>query len=512
MNSIKQNILILSLILLSGSLSAKIVSRTVFNLPAPFRPSSVEELAAKRNQLLYLDQDLQQQLTVTPFGSLSVSSDGLSQYFLPGQTGSNRTDMVAGEFGSAAVMSGSADIIASYVGVLTAPLPTDADPFLSSNYKFQSKLTFAPKASVCGAAITYRHHLSDYIDKGFWIEIVAPIVRVKTSLGLREEIQVSGGPTGANPSVPAGKFGNMTSALRQSDWNYNKISGSQTKAGLADLYLKLGYIYAQEEHYYLNTYFGAVIPTSAKPTNEFLFEPTMGNNGHFGILSGASAGVRLWADCDKSLYWTIDTAGTMLLPTNHLRTMDLQGRPWSRYLWVNLNKTSDALNPGVNSFTLPVQVDVGTVRDLNTAWVYKINNFHLEAGYHLFHRGAEELTLQHSLANGVAVAGIVDQSGNYNAGGGISCNQASINHYLTVNNDKNSAGNETYQSLTDADLDLNSAAHPAMTVHGFYLSAGHHWLDFTTPVFLGAGTMFEWGGDNAALNRLGFWGKIELSF
>jgi hypothetical protein len=508
----KQRSLWLGLMLLNGNMLANITSRTIFNLPAPYRPGSMEEIAAKRNQLIYLDQDLQQQLTVTPFGSISTSGSDLAQYFLPCQPHGSGSSLIAGEFGSAATVSNSADLIANYFGVLTAPFPANGDPFDRADYKFQSKLKFKPKTSTWGAAISYRHHLSDYVDKGFWVEVVAPIVRVKTKLGLCEEVQVAGGTTGANPNTPAGYFSNMLSAFKQSDWNYGKISGAQTKAGLADIYLKLGYIYAQEEHYYLNTYFGAVVPTSAKPTNEFLFEPTMGNNGHFGILSGASVGVRLWADCEKSLYWILDTAGTMLLPTSQLRTMDLQGRPWSRYLWVYLSSSNHTVNPGVNSFTLPVQVEIGSIRDLNTAWVYKTGDLHLEAGYHFFHRGPEELSLQQSLGSGVAVAGIVDQNGDYDNAVGISRNQASIKRYLTVSNEKDLVGNDTYVPLSSTDLDLNSAAHPAMTSHAFYVAAGHHWLDFTTPVYLGVGTAVEWGVDNAALSRLAFWGKVEISF
>ena len=504
---------------------AVVFGRSFFVAPSLFRQASVENVAGTRYDLQIASQDRRQRFEINMLGQASICSGHLSNYFLPnGGQPNNRHRLVTGELGCTAAVDGTLDVIAKYFNVLTAPLPASTgDDYVVGDYKFESNLTFKPKRDVFGCNFTYHYHLSQYLDKGWWIEVNAPLVVARHDLGMQEDIVTTGGPTGSNPVVPAGYYGNMTQAFNSSTWSYGKINGSQTKIGMGELQARLGYIFVNEQHYYLNTYFGALVPLSGRPANTYLFEPTISGH-HIGIFSGASASVRVWSNCDKAIYWTFDTAGTLLFANSQLRSLDLQGRPWSRYLPVFLSANATTMNPGINSFTQPVQVTPDTVRDLNIAYVYKQEGLHLELGYHFFARSAEKLKLLHAIDSELAIASDLlgrigstpkfeYQDPSTSGGSQISRDFASIDRYLQVSNDQQyTDGTDIYLPLTNASLDLTSAAHPAYMSNSFYGAFGYHYYQSNYPLFFGAGAAWEIGNDNGALSQIMLWGKADLSF
>ncbi len=513
---------LLGLVLSSFSLQAVVFGKSFFLAPPPFRPASPELVSIARYPL-EIDDDNRNQFSVMLFGSATIGSGHLARYILPNCDQHTRTYLVAGEPGSEAASSNSLDLQAKYFNVLTAPLPEDGHAYIKSNYQFQSELNFAPTRNVFAINFNYRYHLSHYLDKGWWLEMVAPLVFAENNLNMTEQVVIAGGPSGYDPSVPAGYYGNMTDALKQSDWNYGKIDGKQTKFGFSDLQLRLGYVYVSEQHYFLNSYVGFSVPLSTKPSNEFLFTPTISSN-HMGIFTGYSAGVRVWNRFEKSIYWIMDTAGTLLFSNNQQRSLDLQGRPWSRYLPVFLSNSVTKMNPGINSFTLPVQVTPDTIRDLNIAFVYKHNGLNLECGYHFYGRGAEKLQLLHNLDGSLAIASdlfnecsdgevvLLYHDPAENSGQQYTKDAASIKTYLTVNNDLDAEGQSTYLPLKTDDLDLTSGAHPAMISNTLYISFGKHWDERRYPLFAGFGAGWEIGSDDAALHQALLWGRLDVSF
>lgn len=491
--------------------------------PVSFRPTTPEMVGAVRRPLMLSDlNENRQNLSIIGIAGSSFHSDHTARYFLP-HTGHNPDDiLVAGEPGSDAAQYQRLDLQAKYFNVLTAPLPDNGDEYVPSQYTFQSQLNFKPQQIFSGMAIDYRYHLSPYLDHGYWVRLLVPILQVKNTMGMSEQITTPGGPTGQNPIVPPGYCANMVEAFKQSSWSFGKIDGAQTKFGLGDIQIELGYIYMNEKHYFLNSFLGMLVPTSNKPSAEFMFEPVLGHHGHPGLFTGSSAGVRIWAQCDRALYWMIDTQAMFFFDNNQLRSIDLQGRPWSRYMSVYLSSDATQMNPGINSFTLPVTVTAGSIRDLNTAFTYQHGNLVAEAGYHYYAKQAEKLKLLHSIGNSLAIASDVEveigsgveeliyrgPSGNIK----LSKDQASINRYLLVNNDVNQAGQDTYTPLTDDDLDLNSAAHPGAISNIFYGAVSYQWSDRPHPVLLALGVGCEFGSNDAAIERISGWGRFELTF
>lgn len=524
------------------SLQATVFGKSYFNAPPPFRPASPELVSANRYSL-EIDHAKRSQFSLMFFGSTTLGSNHFARYILPNCGQHTRKTLIAGEPGSAAANSvnNKLDLQAKYFNVLTAALPANGDLYDKADYQFQSELTFAPARQVFAINFDYRYHISNYLDRGWWVEVVAPLVFAQNDLNMQEEIIAAGGPNGNNPSVPEGYFGNMTDALKQNAWNFGKIDGKQSKAGFSDVQLRLGYTYATEQHYFLNGYFGMSIPFSGLPSNEFLFTPNISSN-HIGLFTGYAAGIRVWAKCEKSIYWVMDTAGTFFFAKNQQRSLDLQGRPWSRYLPVFLSKSATQMNPGINSFTLPVQVTPDTVRDLNIAFVYKQNGLHVECGYHFYGRGAEKLQLLHNIDNNLVVGDnlavasdlevepscpdatldFIYRAPASNGGVQYSKDAASIKTYLQVNNDQTNVGTveggvsvlptNIYLPLTNDDLDLTSGAHPAMISNTLYGALGYHWQDLRYPVFAGFGAGYEIGSDDAALHQIVAWGRLDIAF
>ncbi|MDR3646776.1 MAG: hypothetical protein P4L22_04530 [Candidatus Babeliales bacterium] len=303
----------------------------------------------------------------------------------------------------------------------------------------------------------------------------------------------------------------MTQALQQQSWMFGKIKNNlPSKSGFSDIYISLGYLTKKEEVYNLESFIGLSAPTEARATAEFLWEPRVGNNNHYTIFSGISAGFKVWSTCSSSIYYQIDTMGTMYIENTQTRSFDLKAKPWSRYMWVYLDNKSTTTSPGINVFTRPLQVSQGTARDLNTAFILKTDlGFEAEAGYHFFSRQAEDVRLTHKWVKGPAIAAIT-KDGKFTLGQ-VSRNNATINQYTGIANDTVN-GVEVYKEINESDLDLESASHPALISHILYGSVAWHWDNINHPKYTGLGVSYEFSARNNALHKWMAWAKFGIQF
>ena len=162
--------------------------------------------------------------------------------------------------------------------------------------------------------------------------------------------------------------------------------------------------------------------------------------------------------------------------------------------------------PGIDILTQDLKVKPGFYRAFNGALIVDRNCYELEIGYNFFARQAECLKLDCAFPEGVALKAI-------NLGGGAT------GRFQTINSDfgNNCLGSPVTDYadniITPADLDLESAAHPAILSHTIYGSVAYK---FETcrgfPLFIGAGASYEFATDNAGLNRWMAWGKLGIAF
>lgn len=481
-----------------------------------FRPTTPEMLTPGRG-FVSRDECDRHRFSATIATGTSTSADKIAAYFLP----NGKQEILTGELGSMAVKEGRADVIASYFGVLTAPIWTVGEEGALEKldaYTFESNLCFQPKQVFFATAFTYRYQLSCELDKGFWFEVVAPIVWVKNNLNFTEKVLVYGGPGGNDPQVPAGYFANMTQALAQTNWLFGQINGPRNKGGFADIQLKLGYTYLDCCDYHLASFMGVIIPTSNSPTAEFLWEPIYGDQKQWAFMSCFYGGFKIWSDYCRSIYWEIDTCGIYYLANNQTRMLDLKNRPWSRYLWMYPTTSTTYPQQGINFTTHRVEVNQGISRDLNTAFVLNQGRFNAEFGYHIYAKEAERLKFASTYRSGPGVAAIINEEDAF--ANGITKDNATISLYNEIQNDKGfvydpSTGmtvyKEIFRPLQQEDFDLRSAASPAIFSNTFY---------FTVSGIMGAcalnelllGASYEFASDVAVVDRWMIWFKWALQF
>lgn len=498
---------ILILLLTSSNILCHVSSKSYFSVQPIFKPISPETISIARNQLRILPEDKHFSIDFTIFGGKSFGHKNLARYFLP----FDKTCIVAGELGSRAVRAGKADVIANYFGVQTSE-PFQAGKVVNfSDNTFESILTLKPKQTYSGFGLVFKHHAARHTGMGFWYSITLPFVHVKNNINLEEKVIRRGGSNGSDPIVPPGYVGNMTRALNQPSWKFGKIKNNlPSKSGLSDLYISLGYLSLKEELYNLESFAGLSVPTERAADAEFLFEPRVGNNNHYTIFAGASTGFNIWSNCSNSIYFQLDTMGTMYAQNTQTRSFDLKGKPWSRYMWVYLDNKSTVTSPGINVFTRPLKISQGTARDLNSAFVFKNDcGVQIEAGYHFYSRQSEQAELSHKWIPGPAIAAI-DNDGRFTLGQ-ISRNNATINVYQGILNDRVD-GVEVYKEIQKSDLDLESACHPALVSHIIYVSFSGNWNELKYPVYFGVGGSYEFTSRNTALERWMVWSKVGVSF
>lgn len=501
--------------------------RTFFSMPVPFHPASVERQTMSHNQLRDYTYEPYNGLSVTCFGGKSTCPDKLASYLLP----FGKSCLVAGGFGSNAVNEHYVDLLAQYFNVLNGHNARAGNLFDDVNsWTFESTLQFHPEHSFWGLGFLYHRALSASPENGFWLEVALPVMGVKNDFGMCE--------TRITPTVcdethhqsffsansDSYAYPSMTCALRSSQFQYGRIDAREyckAKWGVADLEFRLGYTFCREEKYHLDGYAGVFLPTGNVPNATYLFEKVIGYNGHTGLFLGALGGIKLWQHNQNFLTFEAEAAQTIFFDKTEVRSFDPYGKPWGRYIWVYPSTDTQVnLAPGINYFTKAVDVSHGSLCHVNVAAVYNTTNFQGELGYHCYTRGAEQVCLTQPWTQTPAFAAIwySDNSWVGSQDRRVSRSGAAINAYPFIHNDaqifqeSQDKSNDTYVPITACQLDLESAAHPAIVMHTIYLSLGYGWFEQRVPTFINIASGYAFGCGNAVLNNWQLWLKGGLEF
>lgn len=475
-------------------------SRTFFSVRPPFQIGSPERLAMFRGDRM----DRREcgrggALQVVPFGGHSMNSDRLARYFFPDCKQQLHVKENPNE---------SADILATHLNISTM------------DKSFDSVFSIEPERTIAGFGISYRQEFWHRCDgRAFWLGISLPIIHIRNKVNLCETTIDGGGGVNQNAE---GAVANVTEAFKQSTWKFGRIDDCCTlqKTGIADIEVLLGYEVVDLEHCQLESFVGAIIPTSNTPNAVTLFEPITGHNGHTGIFFGNSFSAVTWESqsTDRSLLFTFDMNGQYFFSRNEVRSFDLKNKPWSRYMgvYVSQAQAQDAADagsfdnsfaigsPGINEFTKKIDVTPGLSRVINTTILYNgCGKFEGEIGYNFCARETECVKLQYGLRDGIALQS-TQLIGTTNT-------VQQIGNNFNNENDKDVANYDT-NLLTAADIDLESARHPCAIEHTIYGSLGYNWECICYPTFIGIGSSYQFAQDNTTLNRWMAWLKVGASF
>lgn len=433
---------------------------------------------------------------VVPFGGRSTRAKGLARYFT----------------------FGGKDTLTVNTDQTTFPdiNPTNFNVVYTGG-SFQSTLQFRPRQSYAGVGLDYLQYIGwgDCCERNWWFEISSPVEWVRNNMNLTETATASTGTlaAGAAPNMTAAFTGTYTfiTGVAQT-MNFGRIDGARKKTRLADIQLKLGYDYQCSDCSWFDAYLGLLIPTGNKPNGKYMFEAIVGENRHFGFLTGASMGFNIWQRCDSRLYATVDMNSRYLIRNTQTRSFDLKFRPWSRYMLVYLDAAgANAPNaaPGINIFTRKMKVHPHFQHNMTAALYYEGGcGLLAEAGYNVWCRQGEKVQLSDPWVTGPAIAALdstnallgnqtnrLSNIGNNNAGAELPNPAAALPANLLIQ---------------ESDLDLGSAAVPAALSHIFYGTLGYGW-DTCWPITLGIGGSYEFSRINTALSRWMVWGKFGVS-
>lgn len=499
-----------------NSCDCEITSRSYLAVRPNFQSESPEMISGFRSNRLHAREGGQHGAAeVVLFGSKSNNEDDLARYFFP----FCKTELIVDERVGLGSPPQPQDLLAQHFNIFTL------------NGTFRSKISIRPQTSSVGAGFYARKAfcVNEEKGRGFFTSASFPVMRVKNDLNFQEDIINDGG--GANNNSDENVFENMTQALVQPEWQFGKINRfALKKTGVADIELKVGYEWIQQEPFHLESYLGILIPTGNKPNSEFLFEPVVGHGRHWGVMFGNAIGVQIWKDevKDRSLRVEYTGHSKYLFRNTQCRSIDLFCKPWSRYIEVYRDEDqatvastlsgSQATNfatPGINVLTIPIKVRPGFSYNMTTAAVFNARNWQFEAGYNLYLRQSECLKLPCPWQEGPAIknhTGNGDTNPIRDMTGNARLENITLNSTPGTGN-RIDLGDYKFNFIKEEDLDLNSAASPCIISHTIYASGGYNWQDRDLPIFANIGGSYEFSNsNNAVVERWTLWGKLGLSF
>lgn len=446
-------------------------------------------------------------LQATGFYQASVNDDCLGKYF--GIKGKNSFQI--GPQGSA-----SADVDGSYLIHNQALVRAET-------HSLAGKVTFDPRQEIWG--VRFDLFQENFPVRNIFLKANMPVVNVTNNMHMSicNSIAVATG-VGGTDSFTLNDFfrgcvrqTNPASGNLQSPLTRAKINGKHSTTGVADLDLALGCKLLNNKSHHLFVNIGTTIPTGRKPSGRNLFEPIMGNGGHYGVGGGLDAGINLWENDHNLVRFLIGANYRFLLENSERRTLglkecnfpfkDVNGdnlpvpRPVKllQYYLVALDQqVNKPLMPAANILTQKLNVTPGSQLDTLAAFSWKHRSFIFDLGYNLFWKDTESVSLLNCSSGSFGIArNDYDTDTIFNEAAVHDPTQAPVDNKL----------------ITQADLNSNTATTPSQLTHKIFAGIGCA-CDTTRkyPLLLGIGGSYEFASDNAALETYALWLKAGISF
>jgi len=427
----------------------------------------------------------QKAIEVSVFGGASHNTKGLNKYFGPFDKDSF---IVKENQGGTVDTFGNQDILAGNFNFETV----DTD--------FHSIITFTPKWSVIGAEFNlFFQRCTKY-----WASLSIPLHRIKTNMNLDEDIKDTGGGAVADSAnnfsgAETTAVGTMIDAFKASAMKYGKIDGQRSKTGIAEIRVTVGKNWKRTTDFYIQPYVGCSLPTGNKTKAVYLFEPIVGNGGHFSLFSGADFGIKL-RESDQSIIFLSGKCTTEYRFANtQMRSIDPGGKPWGKYLAMYATDTdrgNQLYSFGTNVTTKKVEVSPHFTH--SHEWQLHIirNNFDINLGYKGAIESGESIKLKESWGN----PEVADLAGtNYSPA-------------RQINNMNTGFANANASAIREHNLNLDSAGAPYRVSSTFFASLSKAW-EKKDRVFTGnAGASYTGCSSNAVLRHWMIWSSLGLDF
>lgn len=299
-----------------------------------------------------------------------------------------------------------------------------------------------------------------------------------------------------------GNVSNQALTNRQESLNAARWTNSQNAIALDDLVVGFGgrLWNSRNGNNHFDISAQVVIPTSSAPKGTYLFEPTAGNRGHFGVgarLDTSYTMCRINPQTNLLMNITLDYR--YLFGANEIRTLmfneTINGQisAWQPYKLAGIAGQAKVV-PAANIMTRPVQVSPGNSLEGVVQLSLQGAQWSFDCGYNFFARPDESVNLANWEENTYALV-----NPNYDT--------------TQIFDPTNSNHSVTGVAIAKTDLVYDRAANPSVFTHSLFVAAGYQWFSWKLPMMVGVGASLEDSGQhNSALENVSLWAKMGVHF
>jgi len=278
---------------------------------------------------------------------------------------------------------------------------------------FHGRISFKPKIENHIFDFGYFQGFDCFL-QGSYLRVHAPVVLTYWALNPCQRVisqgnsnfsncfvdSTTGESTAAASSILEALSGNFVFGDMQTPWCAGKFDPcTRKKLGLADIDVILGYNYFNTDCYHLGIYAQLVMPSGPKYKDRYVFDPVVGNYGHFEVGAGISAHVVFWSCEDQSFAAFFEGNLTHMCKTRQCRLFDFQGAgAFSRYAILKEydytgNYTGNLINATCfNNRAADVSLDVKG--DASVKFAYRSCNIGIDLGYNIYGHSSENVKLK----------------------------------------------------------------------------------------------------------------------
>lgn len=351
---------------------------------------------------------------ITPQVTLSYQADRIAECFFGESICKNRFQVA----GSRVHERDKAAWLADYFG-----LPTD----------YNSTVFVEPRIAQAMGTISYYGCLNSWL-KGLYVRAHSSLVYARWDLNMCETF-ISTGSNAHDPgyfsseSIDRENLSETFSAFMKgastpqiADATFKALQCglmepcSQRLTRLADIQLAIGYNILQNKDYHFGFNIRCAIPTGNKRNAHLLFEPIIGNGGHWELGGGITTHILFWQEEEFDEYAAIyfDINLTHMFANDQCRSFDLCHNPNSRYMLAQRMSSfieddlvgivegeattptyqfSNEFSPLINLTTLPVSVSNSIQADFALMMGYTQQRNSWTLGYGFWGRSCDDVAL-----------------------------------------------------------------------------------------------------------------------
>lgn len=342
----------------------------------------------------------------------------------------------------------------------------------------------------------FKRFTDNWLISTFYVSLQLPVQHVKNNMNFRAPAQLEAAFT-----RPQLLFAKMPTQ-------------SKSVTSVPELIGRLGSYFLKDDGFELGVYSMLLIPTAKEAKPEFLFDPFLGHNKHWGMGTGFNFQMPLNCATDEWIFGLyVDLEHIFLFRSDQFRTMDVRFKEWSRYMLVN-SVHGQCNIPAANILTRKVRVEPYSLFDGSGGFRLYNDVIAIQFGYSCWAHGNELLRLHEPWLPEFGFAGVVDPEKPPLIVNCVKvCPTASKSTIsCQAPNDVDKDGNQIFVPITWADLNFYSGGSRSALTNRVHFAAGIKAEGCGFCFFAGMGAFAEFPRINTAFSQWGVWGKFGGTF